>query len=33
MEQNKISINYINTKYILVDNFIKVLGKPKFENH
>lgn len=33
LERNKIFINYINTKDMLVDNFIKALRKPKFENH
>lgn len=33
VERNKIYIDYINTKNMLADNFIKALGKPEFENH
>lgn len=33
VKKNEISINYINTKKILVDNFRKVLGKLEFLNH
>lgn len=33
IEQNKISIDFINKIDILADNFIKALEKPKFENN
>lgn len=33
IEQNKISINYINIKIMLPDNFIMTLKKPLFENY
>ena len=33
VEQNKMFIDYINTKNMLADEFTKTLRKPKFENH
>ena len=33
VERKKISIDYINTKDMLADNFTKTLEKPEFENH
>ena len=33
VERNEISIDYINTKDMLADDFTKALGKPEFENH
>lgn len=33
IEQNKISIDYLNTKDILANNFTKALEKLEFKNH
>lgn len=33
MEQNKIFINFINIKKMLVDNFTKALEKLEFKNY
>lgn len=33
MEKNEISIDYINTKDMLADDFTKALGRPEFHNH
>ena len=33
VERNEISIDYINTKDMVAEDFTKALKKPEFENH